>query len=56
MSEVRSSGLEMRLLFSDDLIEVKVDTAVSSRREVRAFHALSEECALDVDTLFKDRF
>ena len=58
MSEVRSSKLETRLLSSNEPIEAKVDIAASGRREVRAFHALSEECALDVDILFRfrDRF
>ena len=58
MSEVRSSELETRLSSSDDPVEVEVDTAASSRREVRAFHALGEACALDSDTLskFRDRF
>ena len=34
------------------------DTAVSTPREVRAFHALEEVCGLDGDTFsrFKDRF
>ena len=43
---------------SDDPVEAEVDTTVSGQREVRVFHALNEECALDVDTLFrfKDRF
>ena len=42
MSEVRSNELETGLSSSDDLVEVEVDTLASSRREVRAFHALSE--------------
>ena len=56
MSEVRSSELETRLSFSDD--QVEGDTVVSIPREIRAFHALKEECGLDADTLgrFKDRF
>jgi len=58
MSEVRSSELETRLSSSDDHDEAKVDIAASSRREIRAFHAFREECALDTDTLFRfrDRF
>ena len=56
MSEVRSNELETRLSSSSDPVEV--DTAVSTPREVRAFHALEEMCGLDVDTMgrFKDRF
>ena len=42
MSEVRSNELETGLSSSDDLVEVEVDTPASSRREVRAFHTLSE--------------
>jgi len=58
MSEVRSSELEIRLLSSNDPIEAEVDTATFGQREVRAFHALEEACALDSDTLsrFRDRF
>ena len=56
MSEVRSSELETGLSSSDNLVEG--DTAISSLREVRAFHALKEVCGLDGETLsrFKDRF
>ena len=56
MSEVRSSELETGLSSSGDPVEG--DTAVSTPQEVRAFHALKEECGLDADTLgrFKDRF
>ena len=56
MSEVRSSELETGLLSSGDPVER--DIAISTPREVRAFHALKEECGLDADTLgrFKDRF
>ena len=56
MSEVRSCELETGLSSSDD--SVKGDTAVSTLREVRAFHALEEACGLDGDTLsrFKDSF
>ena len=56
MSEVRSSELETGLSSSDNPVEG--DTAVSSPREVRAFHALKEVCGLDGETLsrFKDRF
>ena len=58
MFEVRSSELETRLSSSDDPVEAKVDVIASDRREVRAFHALEEVCALDFDTLsrFRDRF
>jgi len=58
MFEVRSSELETRLSSSDDPVEAKVDTIASDRREVRAFHALEEVCALDFDTLsrFRNRF
>ena len=58
MFEVRSSELETRLSSSNDPVEVKVDPIASNRREVRAFHALEEVCALDFDTLsrFRDRF
>jgi len=63
VSKVRSSELEIGLSSSDDLVEAEVDTAASSpslrgRREVRSFHALREDCALDADTLFRfrDRF
>ena len=56
MSEVRSSELETELLSSGDLVEG--DTAVSTPREVRAFHALEEVCGLDANTLgrFKNIF
>ena len=61
VSEVWSSELETGLSSSDDLIEV--DTAafgpsLSGPRDIRSFHALREECALDADTLFsfRDRF
>ncbi|KAL4621499.1 hypothetical protein ACB092_06G232600 [Castanea dentata] len=56
MSEVRTSELETGLSSSDDLMEG--DTAVSTFREVRAFHALREVCGLDFETLgrFRDRF
>ena len=56
MSEVRSSVLETGLSFSDDPVEG--NTVVSALREVRAFHALEEVCALDDETLsrFKNRF
>ena len=55
MSEVRSSELETGLSSSDDLVKAEVDTAAFGRREVRAFHALEEACALDSDTLFRFR-
>ena len=56
MFEVRSNELETGLSSSDDLVEG--DTAISTPREVRAFHALEEVCGLDVNTLgrFKDIF
>ena len=56
MPKVRSSELETELSSSDKPVEG--DTAVSAPREVRAFHALEEECSLDGETLsrFKDRF
>ena len=63
VSEVRSSELETGLSSSDDLVEAEVDTttsgpASSGWSEIRSFHTLREECALDVDTLFsfRDRF
>ena len=58
MSTMRSSELETGLSSSDDPVEAEVDTVAFSRREVRAFHALGEACALDSDTLskFRDRF
>ena len=63
VSEVRSSELETGLSFSDDPVEVEVDTPAfgpssSGQREIRFFHTLKEECALDADTLFRftDRF
>ena len=49
MSKVRSSELEIGLSSSDKPVEG--DTAVSAPREVRAFHALEEECRLDNETL-----
>ena len=57
MSTMRSSELETRLSSSNDPVEAEVDTVAFSRREVRAFHALGEACALDFDTLskFRDR-
>ena len=56
MSEVRSSELETGLSSSGNPVEG--DTAISTLREVRAFHALKEVCGLDTDILrrFKDRF
>lgn len=50
--KVRSSELETGLSSSDDPVVAKVDTAASGQREVRAFDALKERCALDTDTLF----
>ena len=51
-SEVRSSELEMGWSSSDDPIGSRGDTTTSSpsssrRREIRPFHALREDCALD---------
>ena len=56
MFEVRSSELEIGLSSSDNPVER--DTAVSSLREVRTFHALEEVCVLDDKMLarFKGRF
>ena len=61
--EVRSSELSIGLSSSDDPVEAKVDIAASSsslsgRIDIRSFHALRKECALDADTLFRfrDRF
>ena len=56
MSEVRSSELDTGLSSSGE--PVKGDTAVSTPREVRAFHAHEEGCGLDAKTVarFKDRF
>ncbi|XP_075671758.1 uncharacterized protein LOC142641244 [Castanea sativa] len=56
MSEVRSSDLDTGLSSSDGPMEG--DTAVSTFREVRAFHALVEPCGLDSDAVnrFRDRF
>ena len=63
VSEVRSNELETGILSSVDPVKAKVDTstsgpASSGQREIRSFHALREECALDADTFFKfrDRF
>ena len=55
MSKVRSSELETGLSSSSDPMEG--DTVISIPQEVRAFHALEEECGLDADTLgrFRDR-
>lgn len=57
MFEVRSNELKTGLSSSNGLVEVEVDTVVSGRREIRYFHTLKVECALDADTLFrfKDR-
>ena len=56
MSEVRSNEPETGLSSSGDPVEG--DTAVSTPREVRAFHALEEVYGLHADTVsrFKDRF
>ena len=56
MSEVKSSELDTGLSSSGKI--VKGDTAVSTPREVRAFHAHEEGCGLDAETVarFKDRF
>ena len=45
---------------SDELVEAKGDTTAfglssSGWKEIRPFHALREECALDVNTLFRFR-
>ena len=55
MSEVRSSQLKTRLSSSDDPVEVEVDTTAFGQREVRAFYAWGEACALDSDTLYRFR-
>ena len=62
-SEVRFSELEIGLSSSDDLVGVGEDTAASGasssgRREIRPFHALREDYALDPNTFFRfrDRF
>ena len=56
MAEVRSSELETGLSSSGS--PERGDTAVSTLRVVRAFHALKEVCGLDDETVgrFKDRF
>ena len=61
--EVRSSELETRLSSSDDPVEAEGEIATfgpssSGWREIRPFHALREECALDANILFRfrDRF
>ena len=56
MAEVQSSKLETRLSSSNGL--KGGDTAISTPRVVRAFHALKEVCGLDEETVsrFKDRF
>ena len=56
MAEVKSSELETGLSSSGGL-EVG-DTAVSTPRAVKAFHALEDVCGLDADTIdrFKDKF
>ena len=56
MAEVRSNELETGLLSNDG--SEGGDTAVSTPRVVRAFHALEEVCRLDDETVgrFKDRF
>lgn len=57
--KVRSSELEMGLLTSDDPTKMEGDVVASVpssslsplQREVRALHALKEECTLDEETL-----
>ena len=63
VSEVRSSKLEIGLSSRDDLVEAEFDTVALGplsfgQMEVRSFHALREECALEANTLFRfrDRF
>lgn len=61
MSEVRSSELKAGLSSSDDPVKAEMDIAASDpsssvQREIRHFYALKEECALDVDTLFRFRY
>ena len=55
---VRSSKLETGLSSNDDPIKAEMDTTTSNQREIKSFHALKEECALDTDTpfRFRDRF
>ena len=50
MSKVKSSKLETGFSSSNDLVEME-DTAASSPRKIKAFHALGEVCGLDVETL-----
>ena len=56
MAKVRSSELDTGLSSTGDL--EGGDTAFSTPRVVRAFHALEEVCGLDDETVsrFKDRF
>lgn len=61
MSEVRSSELKAGLSSSDDPVKAEMDIAASGpsssvQREIRHFYALKEECALDVNTLFRFRY
>lgn len=61
VSKVRSSELKTGLSSSDDPVKAEVDTAASDpsssiQREIRPFHALKEECALDVNTHFRFRY
>ena len=53
MAEVRSSELETGLSSSGDL--EGGDTAISTPRVVRAFHALEEVCGLDDETVGRSR-
>ena len=60
---MRSSEHEPRLSSSNDLVKARGDTAASSpsssrRREIKPFHALREDYALDPNTFFRfrDRF
>ena len=55
---VRSSKLETGLSSNDDPVKAEMDTTTSNQREIKSFHALKEECALDTDTpfRFRDRF
>ena len=59
-SKVRSSELEMGWSSSDDPIEAGGDTTAlspssSGRKEIKPFHALREDCALDFNTFFRFR-
>ena len=64
--EVRSSDLEMGLLFSGDIVRVEIDTIASVpsssqpsvSRPPGSFHAFKEKCSLGEEAFnrFRDRF